>query len=214
MGATRKPARRAAVPRALAPVTIRELIDLGPGDHTHRLRGADWAWRASPDKPMVVGVDIGKNSAVAVIGPKGQTVFRALPVLPTDTGVTADWCTQLWALLCEVRDEIAECDADGNPIGVVVIEDTWLGKDPQAHARLARTGGVVVGIASTVYLPCVLVQPSSWQSAMIGKLDRVTGKEASLRRARQEFGEAITSEHLADAALMAKWAWGLPARRH
>ncbi len=198
----------------MPPVRASDLRMLS-GDCTERLRHAEWLWRAPlEEKPTIMAVDIGSTGAWAVLSPLGE--FRCGTMMTESGRPDADdqWIDSLLEGLAHV-DELAHVDAEGRSLSLLVVEDVFMAKSPAVHAALARLGGVAIGIGSAeLALPAVRVQPISWQSQMLGRaLRRDQGKAASLSRARQEFGDAVSSDHVADAALLAKWAWGLGARR-
>lgn len=200
--------RARKVQSPIAPPVRASDLRMMVGDCTERLRHAEWLWRAPlEEKPTIMAVDIGSEGAWAVLSPTGE--FRCGTILAERGGdADGEWIDAL----CEgynAIDELAHTDAEGRSLSLLVVEDVFMSKSPAVHASLARLGGVAIGIGvAELALPAVRISPTSWQSKMIGRVPREQGKAASLARARQEFGALITSDHVADAALLAKWAWG------
>jgi len=184
--------------------TLRTMV----GDVTDQVRGASWGWwDPSGERVSVLAIDIGKSAGWCVIGERGEVAHGEFSTGGPNS-VTGPWLHGLEMAIDELEG-IASIDENGNSSSLLVVEDVFLKHDPATHAALARMQGVAIGMAYEIaQLPALRVSPISWQSKMLGpKLERAAGKKASLERARREFGDAIKSEHMADAALMAKWVW-------
>jgi hypothetical protein len=197
---------RAAVAKAAAalrPWRAHELVELS-GDATETLRGAEWLWRhPGAERPTIIALDIGKNTGAAILS-RDYVEFSSYS--QERRGLRREWCDFVAAVI-DSGLEHAERRL-GKPLALLVVEDAFVKDDVASAMELARLQGAAMAFADTAGIPAVRVMPSSWQSAMLGSLKREQGKAASLIRARAEFGIQIGNEHVADAALMGKWAFG------
>lgn len=101
---------------------------------------------------------------------------------------------------------------------LVVVEDVFLyqpkdadGKarsNPKTLSAMARNVGAIIALATLRGLPVWRVLATSWQSKLLGKIRREQGKKLSVAKARALFGASISSDHQADAALLALYARG------
>lgn len=179
------------------------------GDVTESVRGASWGWwNPDGERISVLAIDIGKHAGWCVIDEVGISYHGEFK---TRGGTEPDdaWIKGVSNAIT-VLDDVASIDSDGVSSSLFVVEDVFLKNDVSALAALARKQGVATGVAYEIMqLPVIRVAPISWQSKMLGpKHLRAAGKRESIARARAEFGEIIANEHMADAALMAKWVWG------
>jgi hypothetical protein len=170
---------------------------LGTGDITPTDGGLP-PWGAS--RPAVLAFDVGGEMGWASLsegfGFHCGTIDRGVKQLDEE-----------WVRSVRSRVHWADSRSEGEQL-VVVVEDVFFGKNVSVLAHLARYVGAVIALAAQLGVPSVRVRPHSWQSAVLGKVPRAQGKALSLARARILFGDAVTSEHESDAALLAYFARG------
>lgn len=178
---------------SLAPagvLTLDALRAMPAGDITDAVMGRPWSWRTPGwrgARPTVLAIDPGRATGWAVI-------HASLYV-----GGVRDWSPSWWV------DRLARTAAD-----VVMVEDSFLGKDPRAFQRLSWMVGAISVLAELGGHHVVRVSPPTWQSAMLGPSQgRAEGKARSLAIAQRRVDPRIRSDHAADAALLALWARGV-----
>jgi hypothetical protein len=178
------------------------------------LRGAQWAWQnPAEERPTVLAVDIGSSLGWCVLSPVGHVTIGSSVGETKNPALTDRMVVEIQRAASSAAEQSTWTDK--GRLALLVVEDVFM-RDPATHAALSRIQGATIALAMAAGIPCaVRVMSVSWQSKMIGKNLRALGKEASITRARMEFGPKIANEHEADAALMCLWAWGVmrPARR-
>jgi hypothetical protein len=194
-------ARAKAVQVPLPPLDAMALAKLA-GDVTDHLAGRPWAWRLNPlaDKPYVIALDIGKETGWARLGATG---YRGGVLDPLKGH--AEWVHSVDNMIDLARGEsLLQSKAL-----LVVVEDVFMQRNAQTLMALSRMVGAVTALSASQGVAAVRVLARTWQSQILGSIRRDQGKELSVRRAREEFGRTIVSDHQADAALLALWVRGM-----
>lgn len=195
------------LPRLTPPTSTDDLRRLS-GDVTHLLSpalGRRPGWYATPrDVPYVLAVDVGATTGWATIAPNGAIDAGEL----VDRHQLGDeWS---YALAARVRRAYLDARELGAAL-VVVLEDCFLHTEhpnPQATISLARRIGFVAGVAIGLRVPTWRVPARSWQSRLIGRLPRDAGKARAVERVAEITGDWPSSDHVADAILLAIYARG------
>lgn len=157
-------------------------------------------WMVSPlaPAPAVLAFDVGKTIGWARFDATPPGPFKSYQVGEhrLNGGVSHAFTGMLLERITDL------CQRNPASPKLVVVEDVFMGKNAATQAHLAYYVGAVLYAAASRGLPAIRVAPSTWQSKMIGKVRRAQGKKLSLLRARATFPYPITSDHMADAALM------------
>jgi hypothetical protein len=189
-------------------------ISAFPGDATDYVGKRPLAWHLDPreDRPNILAIDVGKTTGWAILhrpgSPRIVPTKGALEAVGSFVGrgvIDRKWCSEIALATSDLRF------IPGHHL--VVVEDVFLHPNPKKSnpvtmAHLAYYVGAVIALAERLDLPTLRVPASTWQSKLLGRIRRDQGKRLSLLRARQEFGGAITNEHVADAALLGLYVRG------
>lgn len=195
---------RATPPRKTATVTPPEAVlralETGRGDVTDLLGPAPWPWqglfaKAYGGRPEVLALDPGAVTGWARLGRAGYSGGQ----LSWDVGKVAELLEDFGRSTRGVQR-------------LLVVEDAFVAHNWVSAFTLCRRVGGVLWAAERLEVPTVRVMASSWQSKLLvsagGRRNREQGKAQSLLVARQTVSGAITTDHAADAALLAVWARG------
>lgn len=190
-------------------VSIKEIAGLR-GDVTHIIgaggpKDRPWSWRTpGAPKPAILAFDTAKITGIASLDSGGRYCGCSI-VVGADSNITHTWAE---SVRLQIATAAGLADRERVPL-LVVVEDVFVFVNPKTSIKLARLGGAVISHAASAGLPVTLVQPSSWQSAMLGgRAERKRNKRLSIERAIHEYGSGISNDNEADAALMALWARG------
>lgn len=187
------------------PVTCSEL-HRWVGDVTGALEDRPFAWHVDPraETPAVLAFDCGRETGVALVSPMGKLLLSFLVL--GGNRIEQDLTTGI-----DKAIEAAKQRTNAHEL-LLVVEDVFVlrGKraNPLTMARLAYYVGAVLAAGARAGVPCMRVYPTTWQSRLLGKIRRDQGKAMSLRVARARFGPTITTDHQADAALLALYVRG------
>lgn len=203
----RSKTRRALAPAPTLPtVHARELRGMS-GDVTKHIGHLAWGWHLpGAERPAILAIDTGAVTGWAMFRNDGRFV-RGGEIRTADSRIDTKWVSAL----AEVFHDFLELVGPG----LVVVEDVFMLRNVKTLAHLAMYVGAVVALAADNELPALRIQPPTWQSTILGKAARSHGKHrrdqgkaVSLARARSEFGDSITSDHQADAALLGLYVRG------
>jgi len=186
-------------------MTLDELLRLA-GDVTKHVGDRPFAWQVDPrvTRPDVLAFDLAAEGAYAYLGARHRA---AGDVHAPEARIDQGWAARIVALLTWAVERSA---TDGQRL-VVVVEDTHLGsaaRTPLAFAAVTRYGAAVAALCAERGLAMVRVPAQAWQSRILGKIRRDQGKQLSVAVARRRFGGLITTDHVADAALLALFVRG------
>lgn len=186
-----------------APVS---LGDLGQcGDVSDQLVDPGPVWWVNRLPPNIIAFDPGSKTGWCAISEDG--VMR-VGALRTDTTLTRRWGDELGVVL----------SVFGDALGLVVVEDAFLNpnpklRNPHSLSIMQRRIGAIIGAASLAGVPSWPLQPSVWQSRMIGRHTRDDGKARSIAQCQALTGYTPKSDHESDAVLLALYARGPLAPR-
>ena len=220
--------KRAKASAAPEPLTVDDLPSL-VSDVSARFVGIPPAWwdHGAPARPAVLAFDVGKRGAVALVRQPSKTFVHPpcaayLETLVDKGDLSPAWIASVRDALRMLRDSVRFGFARS---ALVLVEDVFLGRESpnvQSMLTICRRVGAIVTLASAHGFPVARVMSASWQSRMIGSIPRVEGvplasgekrawnKAQSFAVAREMFGNRVDGEHVADAALLAAWAYAGP----
>jgi len=187
------------------PVTLDELLERD-GDVTKHVGDRPFRWhidrRETP--PDVLAFDLAAKGAYFYLGAS----YRSAGVVnANEARIDSAWTTTVRLAL---KFAANRAGLDGTRL-LVACEDTNLGsaaRTPLAFAAVTRYGAALAALCADERITMVRVVASDWQRRVLGRFPREQGKELSLARARAEFGTAITSNDVSDAALLALYVRG------
>lgn len=187
------------------PLDLAELLKRD-GDVTKYLGDRPFAWHVDPrcERPDVLALDIAAEGGWFFLGAKRRLAGE---VNAKEARVDGAWCMAIDTIVHRARDAVYE---DGTKL-LVVVEDTHLGsahRTPLAFAAVTRYGGAIAMVCADQGATMIRVPAQAWQSRVLGKIRRDQGKTLSVATARHRFGGAITSDHVADASLLALYVRG------
>lgn len=186
-------------------VTLDDLLR-HDGDATKHYDVAPCMWHLNPTlpRPDVLSLDLAAAGGWFYLGAK----YRAAgEVNAKEARIDRAWTTTIAERLTWSSNRAG---VDGQRL-LVVVEDTHLGsaaRTPLAFAAVTRYGAAVAALCAERGLTMIRVPAQAWQTRVLGKIRRDQGKELSLAAARRRFGSSITSDHVADAALLALFVRG------
>jgi hypothetical protein len=193
-----------AAPKLAAPLPLADLLR-HEGDATKHIGDRPFAWHVDPraERPDVLAFDLAAEGGWFFLGAQRRA---SGPVIAREARIDAAWSAEIDACL----ERAVASSKDWSRL-LVVVEDTHLGsaaRTPLAFAAVTRYGAAVSTLCAQRRLTCIRVPAQAWQSRVLGKIRRDQGKTLSLAKARSMFGGAITSDHVADAALLALYVRG------
>lgn len=157
-----------------------------------------------------IGVDPGKQGAIAQIGEDGKVVgFWKMPVAKVGKGVIDR------AALADIFREIAFGRSSGDgPVALAAIEEvtSMPGNAAQSMLQYGKGAGAILGMWALLDIPHVEIKPAIWKKQLLPGAPE--GKDASFVLARQLFPQRDVQDALkkkcndgiAEAILIAEWA--------
>jgi hypothetical protein len=187
------------------PIGLAELLT-HEGDATKHLGDRPFAWHVDPraERPDVLAFDLAAEGGWFYLG----AVRREAGIIDAaNARIDGPWSRRVQSVV-----ERGRLLADMSERKLLVIaEDTHLGsaqRTPYAFAAVTRYGAGVAFACAQAGLTMIRVPAQTWQSRILGKIRRDQGKVMSMKVAQSNFGGSITSDHIADASLLALWVRG------
>lgn len=187
------------------PIALDEIAALD-GDVTKRIGDRPLAWHVDPRvaRPDVLALDLAAAGGWFHLGAS----YRAAgEVYADEARIDRAWTETIISRLVWSANRAG---LDGQKL-LVVVEDSHLGsaaRTPLAFAAVTRYGAAVAALCAERALPMMRVPAQAWQSRVLGKIRRDQGKTLAVAVARRRFGGLITTDNVADAALLAFFVRG------